>query len=101
MVAHYFISSSSLTKGKHKFLSGKPIVPKPIPKDVSTGELVDEYFQAYNAGRLREACHLFSGKMLTSDVTVGMSITGALTPAGLGGSCLVPLMKAGFVDWLV
>jgi deoxyhypusine synthase len=39
--------------------------------------------------------------MLDSDVTIGMSLTGALTPAGLGGSCIVPLMKAGFVDWIV
>jgi deoxyhypusine synthase len=30
-----------------------------------------------------------------------MSLTGALTPAGLGKSCLIPLMKAGFVDWIV
>ena len=64
-------------------------------------DLVDNYFQAYNAGRLREACHLFAEKILSSDGTVGMSITGALTPAGLGGSCIVPLMKAGFIDWLV
>ena len=64
-------------------------------------QLVDTYFQAYNAGRLREACHLFTDKMLQSDVTIGMSLTGALTPAGLGGSCVVPLIKAGFVDWIV
>jgi deoxyhypusine synthase len=64
-------------------------------------ELVDSYFQAYNSGRLREACQLFTQKMLQPDVTIGMSITGALTPAGLGGSCIVPLMKAGFVDWIV
>ena len=63
--------------------------------------MVDEYFQAYNAGRLREACQLFAGKMLEPDVTIGTSLTGALTPAGLGGSCIVPLMKAGFVDWIV
>jgi deoxyhypusine synthase len=30
-----------------------------------------------------------------------MSITGALTPAGLGGACIVPMMKAGFIDWIV
>lgn len=86
---------------KHRHIKGKPIVPKPIPKNVSVTELVDEHFQAYNAGRLREACQLFSKKMLASDTTVGMSITGALTPAGLGGSCIVPLIKAGFVDWIV
>lgn len=86
---------------KHKFLKGKPIVPQPIPKNISVTQMVDDYFQAYNAGRLREACHLFAEKMLKRDVTVGMSLTGALTPAGLGGSCIVPLMKAGFVDWIV
>ena len=86
---------------KSNFLSGTRIDPGPIPKNVSVERLVDEYFQAYNAGRLREACHLFAEKMLDQDVTVGMSLTGALTPAGLGGSCIVPLIKAGFVDWIV
>ena len=90
-----------MVQHKHQLLKGKPIVPKPIPKDISVTELVDEYFQAYNAGRLRESSQLFSNKMLMPDVTVGMSITGALTPAGLGGSCIVPLMKAGFIDWIV
>jgi len=87
--------------GKHKLLKGKQIVPKPIPKNISVTQLVDEYFQAYNAGRLREACHLFTNKMAAKGCTVGMSLTGALTPAGLGGSCIAPLMKAGFVDWIV
>jgi deoxyhypusine synthase len=30
-----------------------------------------------------------------------MSLTGALTPAGLGKSCLIPLIEAGLVDWIV
>ncbi len=87
--------------GHNKFLKGQKIVPKPIPKDVTVTALVDEYFQAYNAGRLREGAQLFAEKMLAPDSTVGLSITGALTPAGLGGSCIVPLMKAGFIDWIV
>lgn len=86
---------------QHHFLKGKPIVPKAIPANVKITELVDNYFHAYNAGRLREACELFVQKMLVSNSTVGMSVTGALTPAGLGGSCIVPLIKAGFVDWIV
>jgi deoxyhypusine synthase len=86
---------------KRKFLSGKKIDPRPIKKNASVVELVDRHFQAYNAGRMREACQLFVEKVLDSDVTVGMSLTGALTPAGLGGSCIVPLMKTGFVDWIV
>lgn len=83
------------------FLKGQKILPTPIPKNISITRLVDEYFHAYNAGRLREACHLFTKKMLTGDSTVGASITGALTPAGLGGACVVPLMQAGLIDWLV
>lgn len=90
-----------MRSAKHKLLKGKRIIPKPIPANVGVVTLVNEYFQAYNAGRLREACHLFSEKMLKPDTTVGLSLTGALTPAGLGGSCIVPLMKAGFVDWVV
>jgi len=90
-----------MKSSKARFLSGKPITPDPVPKNVSIGHLVDHYFQAYNAGRLREACALYTQKMLVPDVTIGMSLTGALTPAGLGGSCIVPLIKAGFVDWIV
>jgi deoxyhypusine synthase len=83
------------------FLRGRAIVQKPIPANIRVTTLVDEYFQAYNAGRLGEACRLYAEKMLARDVTIGLSVTGALTPAGLGGSCIVPLMKAGFIDWIV
>jgi deoxyhypusine synthase len=90
-----------LAENKKNDLKGKRIVPRPIPRDARVSDLVDNYYQAYNAGRIREACHLMVEKILARDSTVGMSITGALTPAGLGGSCIVPLMKAGFVDWVV
>jgi deoxyhypusine synthase len=39
--------------------------------------------------------------MLAPDSTVGLALSGALTPAGLGISCLVPLIEAGFIDWIV
>jgi deoxyhypusine synthase len=32
---------------------------------------------------------------------VGMSLTGAMTPAGLGMSTIIPLIEAGFIDWIV
>src|SRR5215470_19937361 len=60
--------------------------------------LVDTYFNAYNAARLREACQTFA-RMIDGGATIGVSITGALTPAGLS-SVLVPLMEAGFIDYL-
>ena len=90
-----------MSKKKSKFLQGHRINPAPITAETSLADLVDESFMAYNAARLREACRLFTQKMLEPQVTVGLSLTGALTPAGLGISALIPLIKAGFVDWII
>ncbi len=87
-----------MAKKKSHYLSGRRIDPRPIAADIQLPDLIDETFLAYNAARLREACQLFTQKMLEPDVTVGLSITGALTPAGLGISALIPLVQAGFVD---
>lgn len=87
--------------GKNRRSYGPKIDPRPVDSSISVVELIDQTFLSYNAGRLREAAQLFSRKMLEPDVTIGLSLTGALTPAGLGISCLIPLIQAGFVDWIV
>ena len=80
---------------------GRRILPDPIEGDLKVRDLVDKYFDSYNAGRLREGCELLTKKILRAqNVTVGLSLSGALTPAGLGMSCIIPLMKAGFIDWI-
>ena len=90
-----------MAKRTSKFLQGSRIDPAPITPNTTLAELVDGSFLAYNGARLREACQLYTRKMLEPEVTVGLSITGALTPAGLGISALIPLIKAGFVDWII
>ena len=85
--------------GKKKYLSGKRILPEPISRDTDVVELVDN-LDDYNGGRLRAACHLLRDKFSKEDVTIGLSLAGALTPAGLGPSTIIPLMDHGFVDWL-
>jgi deoxyhypusine synthase len=82
-------------------ISHKRIDPPALTSDSTLPDLLDEVFLSYNAGRLREACQLFVEKMLADDATVGLSLSGALTPAGLGISCLAPLLEAGFIDWIV
>lgn len=82
-------------------LRGPRIDPRPISGKETAAELIDNAFLAYNAGRLREGCRLFSERMLQPEVTVGMSLTGAMTPAGLGMSTVIPLIEAGFVDWII
>jgi deoxyhypusine synthase len=82
-------------------ISHKRIDPPAVTARTSFPQLIDEVFLSYNAGRLREACRLFTTKLLAPATTVGFSLAGALTPAGLGVSCLVPLVEAGFIDWIV
>src|SRR6516225_4941154 len=82
-------------------ISHKRIDPPALGAHTSLPRLIEEAFLSYNAGRLREACRLFATKMLAADVTVGLSLSGALTPAGLGMSSLVPLVEAGFIDWII
>lgn len=85
--------------GKAQYLCGKRILPEPVTKATDIVQLVDN-MDAYNAGRLRAACHLLRDKYSQPDVTVGMSIAGALIPAGMGPSAIIPLMNHGFVDWI-
>lgn len=84
----------------HK-VSRHRIAPPAVDGGVTAADLVDSAFLSYNGGRLRELCQVFARKMLEPDCTVGLTISGALTPAGLGMSCLIPLIRAGFVDWIV
>ncbi|HEX6133963.1 MAG TPA: deoxyhypusine synthase [Longimicrobiales bacterium] len=87
--------------GKSRYLKGARIAPDPITAGMDAADLVDAALLAYNGGRLREGCRLFTQRMLDDDVTVGVTLTGALTPAGLGMSALVPLIEAGFIDWII
>ncbi len=80
---------------------GRKLDPQPLGKGTSVRELVDSHFFAYNAARLREACQLMTQRVMQPDVTVGVTLSGALTPTGLGYSSLVPLIDAGFIDWIV
>src|SRR5512144_1784513 len=86
---------------RDKYLGGQRILPKNLTGREKLADIVDQAFLAYNSARLKEGCQLFVEKMLQPDVTIGMSLSGALTPAGLGCSSIVPLIKAGFVDWIV
>lgn len=86
---------------RSKFLQGKRIQPTPITKATTLVQLIENNFQAYNGARLREGAQLFAERMLAENVTIGLTLTGALTPAGLGISAIIPLLEAGFVDWII
>ena len=85
--------------GRAKYLAGKRILPQPISRESTITSLIDN-LDAYNGGRLRAACQLMKEKYAQPDVTIGLSLAGALTPAGMGPSTVIPLMNHGFVDWI-
>ena len=87
--------------GGSRFLRGQRIDPRRLDGSETVVQLIEQTFLAYNAARLREACQLYTQKMLAPDVTVGLTLTGALTPAGLGLAALIPLIEAGFGDWII
>src|SRR4051794_31671310 len=88
--------------GPAQFLQGKQIRYYRPKGRGEVRKLIDGGFQAFNAGRLSEACHIFADKMLApeNDTTIGLTVAGALTPAGLGG-CVIELMDRGLVDFLI
>lgn len=80
---------------------GVKLDPRPIGQGLTVRELVDNQLYAYNGARLRELCQLFARKIAEPDVTIGVTLSGALTPTGLGTAAVVPLIRAGLIDWVV
>jgi len=89
-------------KSRQPFLSGKPIRYYRPKGSQEIRHLIDEGFQAFNAGRLSEAAQIFAEKMLdpATDTTIGLTVAGALTPAGLGG-CIIEMMDRGLIDFVI
>src|SRR4051812_50012293 len=90
-----------MTRPSEPYLRGQRIDPKATTGQETVAELIENAFLAYNAGRLREGCQLFTQRILEPDVTVGMTLTGAMTPAGLGMRSLIPLMEAGLLHRVI
>ena len=95
------MTENETAMGYLESISQHRIAPPEVSGAETAADLIDRAFSSYNAGRLREVCRVFTRKMLQPDCTVGLTLSGALTPAGLGMSCLIPLIQAGFVDWIV
>src|SRR3954468_25056709 len=89
-------------QGPAQYLQGKQIRYYRPQGSAEVRALIDGGFQAFNAGRLSEACHIFAEKMLDPEhaTTIGLTVAGALTPAGLGG-CVIEMLDRGLVDFMI
>lgn len=95
-------ADATATPQAEDYLSGERILPRRIEPEMTVADLVDGAFQAYNAGRLNEAARLYANRMLDpeQDVTICLTIAGAMTPAGVGGA-IISLMERGAIDFMV
>lgn len=84
-----------------KLLSGRQVEPIRLKGNENLADMIDNCFagSGFNSRRLAEACELYS-RMLTKGATVGLTLSGAMTPIGMQG-VLISLMEAGFVDWII
>ena len=89
-------NSKSRCPGRHH-----PLTPRPLHKDMTVDQVIESSMFSFNAGSFRKACELFAKHIAGDDVRVGVSLSGALVPAGIGRSCLIPMIKAGMIDWMV
>lgn len=84
---------------KHTF-TGKKIDPPNIYSNMSICDLISFYESTgFNARRLAEAAKMFK-KMIDTDATICLTISGAMTPIGLGKS-ISTMIEKGFVDWII
>ncbi|HET8538868.1 MAG TPA: deoxyhypusine synthase [Anaeromyxobacter sp.] len=86
---------------RKRYLSRPPVEPMRLKPKMTVEELVDVYRRAgaFNGGRLAEGCDLF-GRMIDSDATIALTVTGAMAPAGMGGA-IQAMIEAGFVDLVI
>ena len=90
---------------KHRHHEGRQlgrgkIEVRPLAGGETAADLIDRHFNAYNAARVWEICHLLAEKVMRPRVTVGLSLSGAMIPAGMASS-LIPLIENGFIDYIV
>lgn len=80
-------------------MSKRPVSPQPIRGEESTAELLRDAFPAFAGRNVRDALRLMQ-KSVAEDYSIFMTLSGAMTPAGLHHSCIIPLIEKGLISVL-
>ncbi|KKT24906.1 MAG: Deoxyhypusine synthase [Parcubacteria group bacterium GW2011_GWA2_43_9b] len=78
-------------------LVGKRVLSEPITGSETTAQLFEKAFGAYVGREVKNAYQIIK-RMIEKDHTIVLAISGAMTPADFGVSCIIPLIKSGIVD---
>lgn len=80
-----------------KRLVGQRVVGEPITGNETTAQLFEKAFGAFVGREVKNAYEIIK-RMIEKDHTIVLAFSGAMTPADFGVSCIVPMIKAGYVD---
>src|SRR5215831_6016237 len=74
----------------------RPVDPPAITGSESPRHLLERFFPAFAGRGLREA-HRLMRTSIEEEHVVFATLSGAMTPAGMHQSCVIPLIEAGFI----
>lgn len=86
-------------KLRQQYQKARRVDPRPITGKESALELLEHSFGAYVGRQERTAFELMR-RSLDEKAAVFLTLSGAMTPAGLHQSCLIPLVEAGVISCL-
>lgn len=81
------------------FDKSREVRPTGITGKESSAELLEAAFPAFVGRQVRTAYRLMK-KSIEANNAVFLTMSGAMTPAGLHRSCIVPMVQRGFIDVL-
>jgi deoxyhypusine synthase len=93
------IETPSKSTLRRPFQKARTVDPKPITGQESARELLAHAFSAYVGRQERTAFELMQ-RSLAEDCSIFLTLSGAMTPAGLHQSCLIPLIERGVISCL-
>jgi deoxyhypusine synthase len=79
--------------------TGREVSPPAITGGERAEELLEHVFPAFVGRQIRTAWQLMR-RSISEDATVFATLSGAMTPAGLHQSCIVPMVRNGLIDVL-
>jgi deoxyhypusine synthase len=81
------------------FQKARRVDPRPITGEETAQDLLGHAFSAYVGRQVRTGYELMK-RSLEEDCSIFLTLSGAMTPAGLHQSCLIPLIERGIISCL-
>src|SRR5688572_17791633 len=93
------MANKSATTMRRAYERARSVDPRPITGKERPTELLEHAFGAY-VGRQVRTAHELMRRSIEEDCSIFLTVSGAMTPAGLHQSCLIPLIERGIVSAL-